>query len=331
MDPEGPGGLQLTDPDGIRILNPNRARPDALRFGPTNDCSISVDPQGPGGLMLADPDGIRIVNPDAEDSPTLPFGGTDECRLSVEPGFGMIVWDPDGLVVNNPEANAPNVLSFGLPQVGAAALADLEQVQPRYRIQAGGFGVDGQILGMIFEDPNNFLFQNPLAERPASVAIGDRACRITAGAATGSLGMIFEDPAGFQFQNQVRVEGAVFAQEFVQASSGALKENVRPIERPLDMISGLNGVHFDWKDQGGTDIGFIAEEVEQVLPELVRRDPDDDSTRGAKYANLVALAVEGIKAQQTELDALREQNAQLRRQVQSLGQALEALSAKVSA
>lgn len=369
VNPDGPAGLMLRDPNGIRILNPNRAGANSLLFGPTQDCSISVDPQGPGGLQLTDPGGIRILSPDDATSPSLLFGPTNECGLSAQPGVGLIVLDPGGMVLANPDANAPNVLSFGLPAVqlnAAAAAASL------CRIQAGGLADDGRRLGMIFEDPGDFLFRNPLggesalaigaeecrlltgalgpdgqrlgliledpgnflfrnpAGRETSIAIGAPPCRISAGPGTGALGMIFEDPAGFQFQNNVAVNGVVTAQGFEQQSSGALKQNVRPIEKPLDLIMGLNGVRFDWKDGGRPDIGFIGEDVERVLPQVVRREPGEAGVRGVKYANVVAVAVEGIKAQQAQIHELEEANAALHDEVRALRDTLEALAAKMS-
>ena len=58
------------------------------------------------------------------------------------------------------------------------------------------------------------------------------------------------------------------------------KTNIAPIENALDKISALNGVYYDWrrdefKDKGfedGRQIGVIAQDVEKVLPELVKTD-----------------------------------------------------------
>jgi hypothetical protein len=85
-----------------------------------------------------------------------------------------------------------------------------------------------------------------------------------------------------------------------------LKENLRLIDRPLDKIEMIRGVHYDWtedyiKAHGGedgyfirkSDVGLIAQEVEIVLPELVAM--REDGYKGLKYERLVALLVEGIK------------------------------------
>ena len=55
-----------------------------------------------------------------------------------------------------------------------------------------------------------------------------------------------------------------------------LKENIKPIESALDKVMKLQGVTFDWKQKEDVildikeDIGFIAQDVQKVVPELIR-------------------------------------------------------------
>ena len=96
-----------------------------------------------------------------------------------------------------------------------------------------------------------------------------------------------------------------------------LKTNINIIETPLETISKLKGVTFEWKDQVtqkdtikenkslfGTKHGFIAKEVEKILPGLV------NSTREYKslsYVEVVPILVEAIKEQQKQIDELKKQ------------------------
>ena len=50
------------------------------------------------------------------------------------------------------------------------------------------------------------------------------------------------------------------------------KENKELIQSPLDKISQLNGVSFDYKDSLQSSIGLIAEDVEKVYPEIIEKD-----------------------------------------------------------
>ena len=152
--------------------------------------------------------------------------------------------------------------------------------------------------------------------------------------------MIFEDPNAFLFQNPavgastlVAIAGTVQAQEFVQQSSRTLKDNVIPIEDALDRIARLDGVYFDWKDSAKDsdgNVGFIAEDVAKVLPEAVAMEAHGASPHGVKYGNIVALAVEGIKDQQSQIDALRQENAELRQTLVELTAQIGKLAAQGS-
>lgn len=99
-------------------------------------------------------------------------------------------------------------------------------------------------------------------------------------------------------------------------SDARLKTNVQPITSPLSKVLALQGVTFEWthwdqkRTYPGTQIGFIAQEVEKVVPEVVIDSTIDDNNgnrmevKGIKYENLVALLVEAIKEQNTRIEHL---------------------------
>ena len=94
------------------------------------------------------------------------------------------------------------------------------------------------------------------------------------------------------------------------ASSIRYKENIEEIDDALSIINQLQGVRYDWKEEygGAADIGFIAEDVGQVLPEVVSWDKDDPSyANGISYAKMTALLAEGIKETNAKFDPLLEQ------------------------
>jgi hypothetical protein len=88
-----------------------------------------------------------------------------------------------------------------------------------------------------------------------------------------------------------------------------LKENIVPIPNALDKISKISGNTYDWRAElkdvhgyEGNDVGVIAQEVEAVLPQLVQ--DRDNGYKAVKYDKLVALLIEGIKEQQTQIHSL---------------------------
>ena len=62
----------------------------------------------------------------------------------------------------------------------------------------------------------------------------------------------------------------------------------------------------------GNDVGVIAQEVEEVLPQLVQ--DRDNGYKAVKYDKLVALLIEGIKEQQQHIDNLTIQVEELKKQ-----------------
>jgi len=88
-----------------------------------------------------------------------------------------------------------------------------------------------------------------------------------------------------------------------------LKENIVPIPNALEKISKISGNTYDWRTEfkdvhgyEGNDVGVIAQEVEAVLPQLVQ--DRDNGYKAVKYDKLVALLIEGIKEQQTQIHSL---------------------------
>ena len=100
------------------------------------------------------------------------------------------------------------------------------------------------------------------------------------------------------------------------SSDERLKENVKVISDPIQIIQQIRGVRFDWKNdyieaRGGEDgffvrkhdVGVIAQEVESVLPEVVAT--RNDGYKAVKYEKIVALLIEAIKEQQITINTLK--------------------------
>jgi len=97
--------------------------------------------------------------------------------------------------------------------------------------------------------------------------------------------------------------GKVNASEFISSSSKRFKNNIRDISSALDTVKALKGVKFDWINKNvKDDIGFIAEEVETLLPTLIDKDKDG-LTQGLDYGKITALLVEAIKELAQKIDS----------------------------
>jgi hypothetical protein len=91
-------------------------------------------------------------------------------------------------------------------------------------------------------------------------------------------------------------------------SSIRWKRDIQPIDDPLDKVLALRGVYFDWDQEHGGEhaIGMIAEEVGQVLPEIVSYEENAVDATGMDYSKLTPLLVEAIKELKSENDSLKE-------------------------
>ena len=93
------------------------------------------------------------------------------------------------------------------------------------------------------------------------------------------------------------------------ASDVRLKENIEVIQNPIDKVQRLRGVTFNYKKDGSKSTGLIAQELEEVLPEVVYETHDlhdeEDKFKAVRYGNIVGLLVEAIKDQQQQIDELK--------------------------
>ena len=78
----------------------------------------------------------------------------------------------------------------------------------------------------------------------------------------------------------------------------------------LDTVAQLRPVTFDWTSNGEHDLGFVAEEVDQVTPLLTTRNAEDQ-IEGVKYDRISAVLVKAVQEQQQQIAALQQQNAEL--------------------
>ena len=105
--------------------------------------------------------------------------------------------------------------------------------------------------------------------------------------------------------SQIEASGDVIA---FGSSDRNLKDNIQPIKNSLEKVDKIGGYTFVWNDKQdtyeGSDVGVIAQEIEEVLPEVVM-------TRGSgykavKYEKIVPLLIESIKELKQEVDEIKQ-------------------------
>ena len=92
-----------------------------------------------------------------------------------------------------------------------------------------------------------------------------------------------------------------------EGSDIRLKTNIKPIEDPIDKVTQIEGVSFNWKKDNKPALGVIADQVEKIIPELVQ----GDDPKTVNYNGLIGLLIEAVKDQQTQIDSLKERLSKL--------------------
>jgi len=104
--------------------------------------------------------------------------------------------------------------------------------------------------------------------------------------------------------DSLHVVGDIVASD---TSDKRLKDNIKPIQNACEKINKIGGYEFDWNDKQklyeGHDVGVIAQEIEEVLPEVVKT--RENGYKAVDYKKIVPLLIEGIKDLQKQIDELK--------------------------
>ena len=90
-------------------------------------------------------------------------------------------------------------------------------------------------------------------------------------------------------------------------SDKRLKDNIKPIENSLEAIKKINGVTYDWKANGNSSMGVIAQEVQSVFPQLVKEVQPlegDEKRLTVNYDGLIGVLIETVKELNAKIENL---------------------------
>jgi hypothetical protein len=189
---------------------------------------------------------------------------------------------------------------------------------------SGGTGIAG-----VFENVSSSNASNALEARTSGAGY---AGSFTASAASGK-GVSISTQGGYALivsggrvgignttpSYTLDVAGYVRATNISVISDGRLKKDVRPLSGALDKVMALRGVSYAWRNDqplsavypAGRQIGFIAQQVAEVLPEIVNH--DEKGYESVSYQNVAPVLVEAVKQLKAEKDAaVKAANAKVR-------------------
>jgi hypothetical protein len=137
--------------------------------------------------------------------------------------------------------------------------------------------------------------------------------RLTFVPSTGTLGITSINCSGtitvgtliassVNYNGNVSITGDLDVLGDISSSSDInLKENIKTVENSLDTLTQLRGVSFDWKETGKSSYGVIAQELEEILPELVK----NGEVKSVNYNGLIGVLIEAVKELSEEVKELK--------------------------
>ena len=117
----------------------------------------------------------------------------------------------------------------------------------------------------------------------------------------------YDTPSGTISVTKINATGIITASDFNSTSDIKLKTNIERISDPIDKILKIDGVSFNWIENNKPSLGVIADNIEEVLPELV----SSGDPKTVNYNGLIGLLIEVVKEQQNEINLIRERLSEL--------------------
>ena len=237
-------------------------------------------------------------------------GGANDATITLTPGSGL---DGGGAFTVNQSGNEEITFTVGDGVVSGSAQIDGSALGSNKTIEIGGTSVT---LGGSITDETLFGGTGVVS---GSAGVSKTLQNVTDAGASTNVATTFSNTTdstskttgalivggGLGVNNTINAGGDVIA---FASSDERLKDNIKPIENPLEKLSQISGNTFDWNQEkqniyNGKDYGVIAQEIEKVMPELV--DTRDNGYLAVKYDKIVPLLIESIKELKKEIEELK--------------------------
>lgn len=233
---------------------------------------LTVTCNRPGGPRITIPSGTLLTFPDAV--------GTTYTGYQ---NFG-------GTLYNRPFATALCAAADFLKEIGGRAA--LEANEGEFTPQT----VEGVVYNVTFGPDGQATFDAPNVSPSASPSASPSSSGSASPSASPSRSVSSSPSASPSSSASASVSRSPSASPSA-SSDFRLKNNVQPLVGMLGKLAEIQGVSFSWKDDGGQDMGVIAQEVQRVFPELVTT--DSNGYLQVRYNGLIGALLAAVQ----ELDA----------------------------
>ena len=209
---------------------------------------------------------------------TLSVSGTSAFTGAITSNNGVVV---DNITIDGTEID----LSSGSLTIDVAGDINLD---------ADGAGINfldgGTQIGAFENDSSDFIIKSSISDQDMIFKGSDGGSTITA------LTLDMSAAGAATFNSSVTAGGDVTA-----FSDMRIKHDIETIEGALAKVSDMRGVYFK-RNNGEAGTGVIAQEIENILPEVVK----DGEYKSVAYGNMVGILIEAIKELKAEVEKLKE-------------------------
>jgi hypothetical protein len=255
----------------------------------------------------------------------LPLAAQDS-STTINPAYKKIVWNNTTVTLTGPNGvgdagSAPTVLQVTGGNGAGSNIPDEGGSGGGMQLTAGTGGLGFCSGGRCGNGGNGGSIQITGGNGGNALGymrIGGDGSSITLQPGTGGTGKGSNGKPGNVFIDlppegtlEVATGGLTLADAWTTRSSRRFKTNIQPLQGALEKVEQLQGVSYERKADGKHEIGVVAEDVDQVVPEVVSRDPKSQEVQGVDYSRLAALLIEAVKTQQAEIQQLKAQVLQL--------------------
>ncbi len=203
-----------------------------------------------------------------------------------------------GAATFNAGITAPSLVIDNITYDGSTITSDTHlnlDIVGDLRIDVDGAEVKisdgGTEFGVLYQSSSNFYIKSSVSNKDIKFEVNDAGSIITALTLSGA-----------------NAGAATFNDNVTAYSDARLKSDVKTIEGGLEKVSQLRGVTYirDDNKHGGQQIGVIAQEVEEIIPQVVMTADDEMGTKSVDYGRITAVLIESIKELKAEIDELKE-------------------------
>jgi hypothetical protein len=197
--------------------------------------------------------------------------------------FGNIVLDPVGIItavsgIVTYYGDGSNLIGVGIGSTGSIDTVGIITASAFFGDGSGLTGAGSTVFNDITTDQEFFPLFTDITTGTIT-ASGISTSKLTYNPSTGTLTAV----------------------DLNSTSDINLKENIKTIENSLNTLTQLRGVSFDWKETGKSSYGVIAQELEEILPELVK----NGEVKSVNYNGLIGVLIEAVKELSEEVKELK--------------------------